>query len=163
MLNPHHIIRKELELDKTINLKELIGKKILSFGGKVIGKISQIRINPTNLNLEGILIKRDIFGKPLYIGKSYFSHLSHDAVILNIEISLLIKGKNVITSGGKIIGKVTEVVRKGSTNDIKVLMVRSFFSRRFLIPASAIKYIGKSVILKPNYNAKKKYFWQKVE
>ncbi len=163
MSKVHHVIKNELTLEKTVNLKKLTGKNVLSKGGKIIGKISEIRINPYNLKIEGILIKRDIFRKPLYIGKGYFSHLSHDSVILNIELSPLIKGRKVITSEGKIIGKVKEVLRKGDSNEIEGLTVRSMFSRKFILPSSAIKYIGKSVVLKSKYNAKKKYFWQRLE
>ncbi|MDO8459675.1 MAG: PRC-barrel domain-containing protein [Nanoarchaeota archaeon] len=148
-------------MDKTVNLKKLIRKKVLSKGGKIIGKIVQIRISPINLELEGILIKGKIIKKPMYIGRSYFSHLSQEAVILNIEVSVLIKDKQVINSKGKIIGRVKEVVRKGTRNDLKGVHVRSFFSRKFFIPVSEIEYVNKSIILKPKYNATKKYFWQK--
>jgi len=163
MRAPHHIIRNNSPLDKTINFEKVIGKAVLSKGGRIIGRVAEVRINPQNLELEGILIKRDIFRKPLYIGKSYFAHLSHDALILNMEVSLLIKGRSVITSDGKVIGRVKEITRKGETNNLQEIIVRSLFSRRFVIPASAIKYIGRSIILRAKYNAKKKYIWQKSD
>jgi len=161
MRSAHHVIKKEDLLDKTINLKKIIGKQVLSKGGKIIGIISQVRINPNNLVLQGILINQGLFARPLYIGKSYFSKLSHDAVILNIEVSVLLKGKRVINSEGKSIGIVKGIDRRGNSNDVKGLIVKSFFSKRFTISPSAIKLIGKSIILNPKYNAPKKYFWQR--
>jgi len=162
-MDAHHVTRKEISLDKTINIKQIVRKSVLSKGGTIIGKVSEVRINPKNLELEGVLIKRDIFRKPLYIGKGYFSHLSHDAIILNIEVSLLIKGKQVLTDDGKILGKVVQVLRKGNSNELQGLIVRSLFSKRFTIPPSAVKYIGKTIILKKSHNANKKYFWQRSE
>ncbi|MDP3965925.1 MAG: hypothetical protein Q8Q04_00130 [archaeon] len=161
MSKPCSILKTERSLDKTINLKKLIGKEVLSKGGKIIGKILEIRISPIDLNLEGILVRGNSIKKSMYIGRSYFSRLSSEAVILNIEVSVLIKNKQVIDSKGKIIGRVKEIVRKGTRNDLKGLYVRSLLSRKFFIPESGIEYVSKSVVLKSNYNARKKYFWQK--
>jgi|SRR3989344_1859662 len=161
MKEPHNIIKHERPLEKTVNLKKLIGKSVLSKGGKVIGKILEIRISPNTLALEGILVRGNIIRKPIYIGRSYFSRLSEEAVILNIEVSVLIKDKQVMDFEGKILGTVKEVVRKGTRNDLKGLYVSSLFSKKFFIPASAIQYVSKSVVLRKNYNARKKYFWQK--
>jgi sporulation protein YlmC with PRC-barrel domain len=160
MKEPHSILKTERALHKTVNLKKLIGKRVLSKGGKIIGKISEIRINPISLNIEGILVKGNIIKKSMYIGRSYFSHLSPEAIILNIEVSVLIKNKQVIDSKGRIIGRIKEVVRKGTGNDLKGVYVRSLFSRKFFIPESEIEYVNKSIVLKPKYNATKKYFWQ---
>ncbi|GEM_PF-2201647 len=155
------IVKNELLLDKTVNLKKLIGKEVLSKGGKMIGKITEIRTNPKNLNLEGIVVRGNIHKNLMYIGKSYFSRLSDEAIILNIEVSVLVKDRQVITWDGKVLGKVKEVVRKGMRNDLSGVYVKSFFSRKFFIPVSAIDYFNASVVLKPKYNARKKYFWQK--
>lgn len=160
MTDQYNILKTERSLDKTINLKKLIGKRVLSKGGKIIGKILEIRISPISLNIEGILVRRNIHKKSMYIGRSYFSRLSQEAVILNIEVSVLIKDKQVIDSKGKIIGKVKEVVRKGTRNDIKGVYVRSLFRRKFFIPESKIAYVNQSVVLKSKYNATKKYFWK---
>src|SRR3989344_9345731 len=161
MKESYNIIKNELLPEKTVNLKKLIGKEVLSKGFLIIGKISEIRIDPNNFNLEGIIVKGRIIKKPMYIGRSYFSRLSQEAVILNIEVSVLIKGIKVINSEGKIIGRVKEVLRKGTRNDIKGIYVGSLFRKKFLIPVSAIDHIGISVVLKKSYNERKKHFWQK--
>ncbi|PIN88680.1 hypothetical protein COU61_03925 [Candidatus Pacearchaeota archaeon CG10_big_fil_rev_8_21_14_0_10_35_13] len=160
MKEPHSILKAERSLKKTINLKKLIGKRVLSKGGTIIGKILEIRISPINLNLEGILVRGSIIKKSMYIGRSYFSRLSDEAVILNIEVFILIKNKQVIDSKGRVIGRVKEVVMKGTRNNFKGVYVRSLFSRKFFIPESEIEYVTKSVVLKTKYHATKKYFWQ---
>ncbi|MCR4285225.1 MAG: PRC-barrel domain-containing protein [archaeon] len=160
MRRPHQILRTERPLDRTINLRKLIGKRVLSKGGEIVGRISEIRINPVGFGLEGILVRGNVLKKQIYIGRNYFSKISKDAVILNIEVSVLIKNKKVITSKGEIIGRVKEVVRNGTRNDLKGVYVRSLFSREFFIPASKMEYVNKSIVLKPKYETTKKYFWQ---
>lgn len=157
------VIKNEAPLEKSVNLRKLIGKKVISKGGQIIGKISKIMVNQKNSQLEGVFIKRQFLSKPIYIGRSYFSNLSYEAVILNIELTILLKGKKVVDSNGKIIGKVVEVLRKDSTNDLKGVVVKSLFSRRFIVPRSGIKSIGNSIILKSRHNAQKKYFWNRVK
>lgn len=161
MVDAHHIVEKNISLDKTINIAKVLGKNILSNGGGIIGRVSEIRVDPDSLEIEGVLVKRSFFKKPLFIGRSYFSRLSHEAIILDIEPSILIKGRKVMVSNGKVIGKVVEVVTKGNSNDLQILVVRSLFSRKFTIPPSAIKSLGKTIMLNPKYDAKKKYFWQR--
>jgi sporulation protein YlmC with PRC-barrel domain len=157
----HHVVRREAPLDKTINIRHIVGKSVLSKGGMVVGKVSELRLNPKNVAIEGVLMRHSIFHKPFYIGKGYFSHLSHEAIILNIELSPLLRGKKVITSEGKVIGKVMAIERKGTRNDIQHIVVKSFWSRKFTITPSNIKSIGRSIILQSGYNVPKKYFWQK--
>ncbi len=151
-----YIIRKEAELEKTVNLKKLIGKNVLSEGGTIVGNISEVRLNPNGFDLEGVVVSTRVGN--LYVGKSYFSSLSDYSVILNTELSLLVQGRRVITADGKTLGKVKIVNRKGKTNEIESLLVSSFF-KKYLIPVSAIKQIASSVLMKTRYDDTKEYLW----
>lgn len=160
--NVHNVFRRENSLEKTVSLNELIGKRVLSKGGKIVGKVAEIRVNPLNFNLQGIVVGRDILRKPIYIGRSYFERLSHDSVILNVELSIFLKYKDVLDSKGKTIGQVRDIIRKGTTNEIESLIVRSTFSKKFIVPFRAIKAIGNNITLHSTYNVKKRYFWQRA-
>ena len=151
------IIEKEAPLEHTLNLKDLIGIRVISKRGKVVGKVSQFRLNANNMEIEGILVSRGIFKKPFYVGKSYLKQISNDAIILNIEPANLLKGIKVVTSDGKILGKVKEVIRKGDTNIVEGIVVSSLFKKRKTIKASFIERLGQSIILKPNYHVAEKY------
>lgn len=148
--------RKEAELEQTVNLKKLIGKRVLSDGGAIVGYISEVRINSEGFGLEGIVVS----GREgqMYIGKSYFSTLSDYSVILNTDISLLLKRRKVITVDGKVIGRVKEVNRKGTTNEIESLIVQSFW-KKYLIPVGEIKQIGNPILIKERYIETKNYLW----
>ena len=161
MVEYEYISRRGSNLDNKINIKKIIGKQVLSKGGTIVGRISELRINSDTLELVGLVIDGR-FKKPVYIGKSYFSHLSEKAVILNIELSILIVGKKVITLDGKVLGKVKEVNRKGTTNDVESFVVR-FLWRKYIIPYTDIKQIKSSVIIKHKYETAKNHLWKRLK
>ena len=163
MKEPYNIITKESVFEETFDLKKLVGKKVLSKDGLVVGKIIQIRIDPHRMVVQGILVSGGDLGKNLYIGKSYFNNFSDDAVILNINPSPLLIDRKVLDHEGNNMGRVRDVYRRGSRNDIDELVVRSFLRKDFTIRMSQVKNIGRSIILKPRHNVKKKYFWQKSD
>ncbi len=156
-----NIIQKDdAHKNKTINLKSILHSKVLSVESIIVGKVKEVRINPKTMGLEAITISRGSFRPPLYVGKSYFQKVSDDAVILNIDPFILIKKLKVISMDGKKVGRVIEIIRSDYTNDIKSIIAKSLF-KRFNIPAESIKLIGKSVILKINYDGTKKYIEQR--
>ena len=161
MVEYEYISSRGANLDNKINIKKIIGKQVLSKGGTIVGRISELRINSDTLELEGLVIEGP-FRKPVYIGKSYFSHLSEKAVILNIELSILIVGKKVITLDGKVLGKVKEVNRKGTTNEVESFVVRSLW-RKYLIPQSDVKQIKSSVLINHKHETAKNHLWKRLK
>ncbi|MEK6918623.1 MAG: PRC-barrel domain-containing protein [Nanoarchaeota archaeon] len=158
-MNELQVIRKEESLEDTINISRVLGKHAVSKGGTIIGRVNQIRINKETSEIEGVVISRGLFKKPVYVGRSYFDTISHEAIILNVELSLLLRGKKVITLDGKVIGSVTKINRKGNTNDFDSIIVRSLW-KKFLIPKGEIKEMSSSVILEYKYDESKKYLWK---
>jgi len=140
---------------KSLDLGQLMGKKTISPRGEVIGKIIEIRANPKNGEMLGILINRGLFKEKLYIDRDYFEKLSSEAIILNVEPFILLKSKKVITSDGEILGKVKSINRVDKTNQIKSLIVKKIFRKQIVIPLNSIKFIENSVVLKDSYNATK--------
>ena len=161
MKNVLQVKQHERAFENTITLDKLKGRHVISHGGHVIGRIENVRINPLTFSLEGVVVRCESIGESVYIGKNYFKSLSYESIILKIELVLLLKGKTVINFNGKVIGKVIDVVRKGATNNLQGIIVKSLWSKPFTITRSAIKLVGKNIVLKSGYNAQKKYFWQK--
>lgn len=157
MLNYRTVTKKEASIEDTINLRRLIGKRVLSEGGAIVGRISEVRVDPEGFELEGVVVSRG-FESPIYIGKSYFAKLSNYSVILNTELSVLLNGRKVLTTDGKVIGKIIEINRKGTTNDIESILVGRWW-KKYLIPVSDIKQIGNSVLIKTRHDEAKNYLW----
>jgi len=158
MADYQYVVRKEADLEKTVDIRKLIGKRVLSEGGTIAGYISEIRLNKNGFDLEGVVVSSS-FGL-LYVGKSYFATVSDYSVILNTELSPLIKRKKVITIDGKVLGRVRQVNRKGNTNDVESLLVGSFW-RKYIVPVSAVKQIASSVLIRVKYNDTKEYIWKR--
>lgn len=156
------VIDKTKGWDETVDLRKIIGVRVLSEKGLAVGKVSQIRIHPETKSLEGVLVRRGFFRESLFIGRTYFDTLSPEAIILNMEPSILFKGKKAITYDGEVIGKVREVVRVGKTNALKQVVVHSFLRGTFTIPVGDIKALGKTIMLKNSYNAPKKSLWRRT-
>lgn len=154
------ITKKEAELDSTYNLSQTIGKKALSDGGLIVGRIAQVRLNKNTKQIEGI-ITRNFTHKPLYIGLSYISKITDKGVVLNMEPTIFLRNRRVITHEGKIIGKVFSITRKGTKNDLENITVYKMFRKKLIVSANDIEKAGKSIILKKGYNVRQKYFWQK--
>ena len=149
------LTQNEISREDAVDVRKLIGQRVLTKRGFNIGRVSEMRINPKTCALEGVFISRGLFRKPVYIGTSYFDRISEKAIILKIEPSILLKGKNVISAEGKKLGRIREIMRKGDTNEIEEITVHSFFKGDTKIKPSEIATIGASDILK--HNAPKKY------
>ncbi|MDO8508658.1 MAG: PRC-barrel domain-containing protein [Nanoarchaeota archaeon] len=152
--------KEDIVRDRTLNLRSLIGARVISSGGLVAGRIKEVRVNPKSMGLQGILISRGIFKKFLYVGKSYFDRISNDAIILNIDPFVFLKGKKVISSDGRVVGRIRDIKRSDETNNIKSIIITTIF-RRFNIPVENVKLLGKSVLLKIDYDGAKKYIQQR--
>lgn len=155
------VFEKTKPFDQTINLRRIIGSKVLTERGIPIGRVLQLRIAPNMKNIEGILVKRGIFKPLVFFGATYLDKLTPQGIILNIEPVMLLKGRKVITYEGEVIGFIREIVRFGNTNDIKALVVHSFLRGTFNVPVTEVKSLGKSIILKNTYDAPKKSLWRR--
>lgn len=142
-----------------LDTKHVIGRRIISKNGKVIGSVCEINIHPENLSVLGVIAKCG--WSKVYIGTSYIGKITSESVILNIDPSVFIKGKIVLSHSGKEIGKVRAVIRKENTNEVKEIVVKSFWRKDLVVPYSAIEFVNKSVMLSKNYNGKQKLLWQK--
>lgn len=144
------IVTNTLPFDSTVNISNLIGRKLVSSKGFVVGKINEVKINALNMKIEGVVVKRGFFRK-IYIDKNYIEKISSNSIILSIEPSIFLKGKKVITSEGKVLGGVGEINRIKETNDVESFIVKPFFRKAFVVPFSAVQMMGKSIMLKKSY------------
>ncbi len=145
-------------LDSSLDASEILHVEVLSKNGAVIGSVSGVKLHPKTLKTLGVMVNRGFVR--FYFGVSYIKRIGADSVLLTIDPSPLIEGKKVFMYNGKRMGRVKRVIRKGTTNDIKELVVASFLRKDIVVSASAIHLISKSVILSGHYHGKQKYFWQ---
>jgi len=155
-----YIITNEKRIEENIDVSKLKGIKVISKSGHVLGKLSKVYLDRDKLNVEGVLVRMNGLGK-FFIGMSYIVRFSESAIILNIEPSVLIKGKKVIDYEGKILGIVSKVIRKEEKNDVVKLQISSFLKKKVDIPINYVDIISKAVILKEDHDIRQKYIWQR--
>ncbi len=152
------ITKNEKQFEESLDLREIIGVKVISKSGIIIGKVKKIKLDSEKMKVMGVVVKRSHFSK-VYFGEDYFRRLSNEAIMLNIDPYFLIIGKEIVSSEGKKIGKVVSIKRKRSTNEITSIIGRSLIKGSYEIPISQVSQIGHTIILKSTYNVPKKYFF----
>ena len=144
-------VENSLLLKETRNASDLVGLRVLTVSGEVLGRVKEVRLNPASAVLEGVIVNRGPFRTPCYMCKRYIERITRDAVLLNIEPALLYTGRKVISSDGKLFGNIWEVRRVRQTNEIESLLVKRTFFRKATIPFSQVKKLGISIIIKKTY------------
>ncbi|HIH05449.1 TPA: hypothetical protein HA228_04495 [Candidatus Woesearchaeota archaeon] len=150
-----------LPLERTFSLRSLLGARVLSKNGKVIGKVANVNIDRKTMKVQGLVIMCSPLFKRIYIDQRYFERMTPESVVLSIEPSVLLRGKKVITYDGQALGKVRDVVRVDHSNTIRALTVKPLFRGEFSIAIKDIRLIGTSVILRENYHAPASVFWKR--
>jgi len=131
-------------IDKHYNLSSIVGKKVISSSGQVVGRVKEVAYDLTKV--LGIIVN-GTFGKVL-IGREYIDHLNTDSVILKINPVTTLVGKLVFDRDGKKIGKVAKVVRANTINDFTEVMVKKNpFMKQIKVPKSFMDVVGKNIIL----------------
>ena len=143
------IKHKSLSLDKSVEVKEILGKKVLAKDGKNIGKIRSIRINPVKLTIEGIEVDTGLFKVDKYIGKNYIKTLTEQGAIFKITPVDDIVGLEVFDSTGKSVGEIKTIKKSKKTNKLlSITLYSDLYKDDITIDAHYIETCGDSCILK---------------
>ncbi len=150
-------IREGQSYEDTKSAGSLVGKRVLSKSGDVIGRVMQLRIDPDKRTLEGVVVRRKLF-LTLYICMSYVTRVTDKALMLGIDPAALFKGRAVVSSDGKKFGTVAVLERAGETNEVVRVVVRRHLYKKLAIPKEDFSRFGTSLILKRTYDeARKEY------
>lgn len=140
---------KSLSLDKSIDIRNVFGKKVLTKEGKNIGKIRTIRIDPKDLTIEGIEVDTGLFKIDQYFGKNYIKTITEQGAILKITPIDDIIGHSVYDSTGKRVGEIKKIKRSKKTNKLlSVTIYSDLYKEDVTIDADYIATCGESCILK---------------
>jgi len=136
------------EYNSGVKMQSVLGKKVRDSAGKDIGAITEIRLDPETLNLDGIEMDRGFFGTYTFIGRKYITALSDEGAVLNMSPVTDYKGMKVFDSNGKEVGTVKEVQTEGSTNNISAIVVGTgILKDDVTFSKSNVRGVGESVML----------------
>ena len=134
-----------------VKMQSLLGKKVMDSNGKEVGSVTEIRLDPATLNLDGIEMDRGIFGTYTFIGRKYIAALSEDGAVLNMSPVMDYKGLKVFDSNGKEVGTVKEVQTERDTNNISAIVVGTGILKNdaddVVFSNSDVRGVGESVML----------------
>jgi sporulation protein YlmC with PRC-barrel domain len=153
-----YFLEQTAPFDQTRKAADILGKRVIAKSGLVVGKVSQIRLDGNQRELQGVLVRRMPWQSKLYISTDYIHRLTPKAIILDIDPLVVLRGRSVVSKDGKKYGRVSNIKREEDTNKLVSLVVRRrlFFKRE--IPASELKSIGSAIILQGVYaNVKDKF------
>jgi len=145
---------KTIPFKDTIEVKHIIGKKVNSKDGKVLGKVKSVHIHPKNLTVEGVVVDSGMFEVDQYYGRGYIETLNLEGVVLSITPVSEFVGNDVYDPTGKMVGKVTGINRAKQTNTLISIKVKSEDSGEdILIASDYIATIGdKTLMLKEAFD-----------
>jgi sporulation protein YlmC with PRC-barrel domain len=143
------IKHKTLPFKDTIQVKNIIGTKVLTNDGNAIGKVRAIHVHPQELTIEGIQVDTGWFEIDQYIDTNYIQSMTGDAVVLKMTPVTKLVGLNVYDALGKDIGKVINVHRSRMTNKLLSVTVQyGETGEELVITADYIATTGHAVMLK---------------
>jgi len=148
-MNMKEIKHKSLSLSEAQDIREIIGKKVLTNDGKNIGKIRTIRIDPKDLTIEGIEVDTGLFKIDQYFGKNYIKTITEQGAILKITPVDDIIGHTVYDSTGKNVGEIKSIKRSKKTNRLlSITMYSDIYKDNVTVDADYVASCGESCILK---------------
>ena len=153
-------IEHAADFQHTKNAKDLVGLRVLTTSGRKLGTVREVRLSKTHA-FDGVVVKKGLLGRKRYICKTYIKEVSDKAILLSIEPATTHEGRKVVSVDGKVFGKVIKLHRVEYTNQIHSLLVRRRL-HKVTIPFSHVKLLGKSVILKKNYELARKTYGKRA-
>ncbi|MFP4402830.1 MAG: PRC-barrel domain-containing protein [Candidatus Woesearchaeota archaeon] len=138
------IVENDANIKDEFKLKQIIGKRILSKDAEVISKVKDVIIK--DFNLIGIIFKKGF--KTIYLDKKYIESINEKSIMLNVNLSISLLGKQVIDKNGLIVGRVKKVIRKNNSNTLVELIVKKgIFGKEISILNGAISKVSEMIIL----------------
>lgn len=132
------------EIKDNLLLSSLMGKKVIAKNGEVLGRVNEVAFDLGKL--LGIYYKGR--GGSVLLGIETIEHLDAHAVMLLINPVAAFLGRTVYDKDGKRLGKVREVARDNSRNDLTELVIRrGLFRKDLRVSKDDIQVPGKNIIL----------------
>ncbi len=150
-------IREGPTYEETRPTRVLLGKRVLSKSGDVIGRVVQLRIDTNKRTLEGVVVRKG-FIRTMYVCMSYVTRITEQALMLGIDPAALFLGRSAVSADGKKFGTVIALERVNETNEVVSVTVRRYFVQKITIPKEEFSRFGTSLILKSTHDQARKKF-----
>ncbi|MFH0978679.1 MAG: PRC-barrel domain-containing protein [Candidatus Woesearchaeota archaeon] len=148
-------VEKASAVDETLRIQDILGKRVLTKSGAVLGRVKAVHFNKKKYYVEGIVVRK-FFKEDKYICITYVNVMTPQAVILSIEPATLFEGCTVVSHDGKKVGTAIKVHRVSETNRVASLTVSRGWFRTMEVRHADIEHLGTSIILSKTYEQLKR-------
>jgi len=114
-------VTQQKNSNPTINAGDLIGKKVITEDGKELGKVGELVIDKTDLSLRGIIVKRGLITKDLFVGHNFIKKLSKKGALLTVTPYIETTKIKVFDTQGSHIGIIKSI--KWGNNSNKIISI----------------------------------------
>ena len=143
------ISSKEEQVNLDLKLEKIIGKKVISLNGEILGKVKSI-ISKNN-KIEGIVIKKS--KNETYIDYHMIQDLYGESILLKIDPVSRLLNKKVFDAEGKLLGVVVDINQIDNKNQFKDITVKKkSFSKKIKVAPTEIEVAQKNIILNKIHN-----------
>lgn len=149
MTDEMHIIADRDGVEDALPSKQVVGNTVVSAKGREAGSVDGFFFEDDGV--IGLDVSYD--HESYFIDIAFVEEYQKEAVMLTIQPFYVLQGVYVYDDDGRYLGKVADVTRAGSMNDIEEIVVKRHpFSKALSIPAADIKTAHDSVILNCAYD-----------
>jgi sporulation protein YlmC with PRC-barrel domain len=136
------------EVKDHLTLSSLVGKKVIAKNGEVLGKVSEVAFDLGKV----IGIYYHSRTGPVLLGMETIDNYDGTSVMLHINPVVAFIGRAVYDKDGKRLGRVREVFRSNTHNDVIELVVRrGVFRSDLRVPKEDIEVAGKNILLNRSF------------
>lgn len=142
------ISAKEYNLEEEFKLKVIVGKRVIANDGQELGKVRDVVIK--DFSVIGVIFSKNV-GQKYFVDRTHIYSLTPEAVILKIKPYTSLLGLEVLDKNGKILGKVKNVERENTSNNLSGFTVKVGLFKKATFKASDIDIISDRLILNKEY------------
>ncbi len=139
-----------------ITSDDILGKEAVDPEGSIIGTITKVHIDTSNLKVTGITVDMGLLKPDLFIGSNFIKKFGADSILLKKVPHHKYRGLRVLTEGGRLIGRVKHIIMDDGRVKNFVIKSQKILDGHYTIDYKDIKHIGESIILKKEHKLRKK-------
>jgi len=138
---------KTIPYKDTVEVRHILGKKVITSTGKNIGKVKAVHIHPKELTVEGIVIDPGMFEVDQYFDEGYIETLNKEGAVLKVMPTTDFIGLEVYDPNGKKVGKVKEINRSKQTNTLVSIKIKTEAGKEIVITSDYIAAVGEKTLM----------------
>jgi sporulation protein YlmC with PRC-barrel domain len=117
--------RGRVLLHDSVDSRVLVGKRVVTVGGVVIGKVKAVLLDPRELRVAGIVVATGVFAPDCFVDGHDIRGVREDEALVEVGVLDLVVGEAVFDVDGWWVGEISGVVRDEASGLVQGVRVMS--------------------------------------